>query len=95
MTADLKDTNNILELNNLKLTQAKEHAEHANNVKTAFIQNMDNDIRTPLNSIISMARSIADSTTDTPAETLSELNRQLECSTQQLLRIVDNVISKT
>ena len=95
MTADLKDTNNTLEQNNLKLTQAKEHAEHANNVKTAFIQNMDNDIRTPLNSIISMARSIADSTTDTPAETLSELNRQLGCSTQQLLHIVDNVISKT
>lgn len=95
MTADLKDTNNILEHNNLKLTQAKEHAEHANNVKTAFIQNMDNDIRTPLNSIISMARSIADSTNDTPAETLSELNRQLGNSTKQLLNIVDNVIRKT
>lgn len=90
---DLQHANNVLEQNNAQLTRAKAHAENANNVKTAFIQNMAGEIRTPLDDVIGIAGAIADA--NTPPERLAELNRMLTKSTRELLGLVDNTLDKT
>lgn len=50
-----------LEQKNLELLEAKEKAEAGNKLKTAFMQNISHEVRTPLNGILGFSKLIIDS----------------------------------
>lgn len=51
-TADLRQTLETIEIQNIELDMAKKEAETASRVKSEFLANMSHEIRTPLNGII-------------------------------------------
>ena len=59
MMKRLNLANAELEENHQLLMEAKERAEADNRAKTAFINNMDEDIRQPLNAVVRSAIAIA------------------------------------
>ncbi|PLX19888.1 MAG: hypothetical protein C0599_10065, partial [Salinivirgaceae bacterium] len=72
------------------LTEAKEKAENANQLKTEFLHNMSHEVRTPMNGIIGFSRMF-----DKPV--LSDEKRKfyskiVQNSSQQLLRIIDDIL---
>ena len=94
LMARLRQINADLAANHRELTESKEHAEAANRAKTAFINNMESDIRTPLNAVVRFANAIADSArTMTPGEREAN-HQQVLHNTDTLLRIVGEVIKK-
>ncbi len=94
LMARLRRTNDTLARNNRELSEAKEKAEAANHAKTAFINNMGNDIRHPLAEVARYSRIIADSSASTSAEERRSNAALLNANTQALLNIVDKVIDK-
>ena len=94
LMARLRQANAILASNHRELTEAKNHAEAANRAKTTFINNMEEDIRTPLNAVVAYSNAIADSAKSmTPAERQANRQKVLD-NTNTLLQIVSNVINK-
>ncbi len=65
-----------LEQKNLELLEAKEKAEAGNKLKTAFMQNISHEVRTPLNGILGFSKLIVDSAprNDETEEYISFLN---------------------
>lgn len=51
-TADLRQTLETIEIQNIQLEIARKEAETASKVKSAFLANMSHEIRTPLNGIL-------------------------------------------
>ena len=74
---------------NVQLEDAKHQAEAANEAKTAFLNNMSHDIRTPMNAIIGYSR-MAKKHTDDP-KVLEDLNK-IEVSGDQLLSLINQVL---
>ena len=75
--------------------RVKTAAEAASRAKTAFIQNMDEQIRQPLYSAVSCARTIANSIHSyAPKVQLGEYNSTLQKSTDDILRLVADVLDK-
>jgi PAS domain S-box-containing protein len=74
----------------MDLTKAKERAEESDRLKTAFLQNMSHEVRTPLNSIVGFSDLISD-----PGKTPSELktySKIISDSSDKLIRIITDVI---
>ena len=94
LMARLRHTNDTLARNNRELSEAKEKAEAANHAKTAFINNMGNDIRHPLAEVARYSRIIANSSASASAEERRTNDAMLNANTQALLSIVDKVIDK-
>lgn len=92
---DLQETNTMLTKTNHELTEAKNHAETANSVKTRFFDSMSDEIRLPLDTIVHLSRQIAELDKDAPQERLHELSQQIGSNTATLLNIVDDVLKKT
>ncbi len=74
----------------LDLLQAKDAAETANRVKTAFIANMSHDIRTPLTGIIGMSQMLEEEVKT--AEEKDQVHSILECG-KNLLDLLNGVLS--
>ncbi len=71
---------------NVQLKNAKEMAEAGDKLKTAFLNNISHEVRTPLNGILGATALIAD-----PGATQDDRNDMLEIisiSTQRLLRTI-------
>jgi len=71
-----------------ELKAAKEEAEHANQLKAAFLANVTHDLRTPLSSIIGSAEMLAQSA---PAECEDSIDR-IERSSRRLLDTINSVL---
>ena len=81
----------LLEMQVREKSRALDVAEHANQIKTQFLANMSHEIRTPINGIVGFA-SLALLEEGEDREQLEEyIQSVLDCS-QNLLRIVDNVL---
>ena len=73
-----------------RLEHALEEAQSANRAKTAFLNNMSHDIRTPLNAITgytTMAKKHLDS-----ADYMSDYLRKIDVSGHQLLELINQVL---
>jgi PAS domain S-box-containing protein len=72
------------------LLDAKEKAEEADRLKTAFLSNMSHEIRTPMNAIVGFSQLLAN-------DSISEDKRQLfieqiNVNSESLLAIIDDII---
>lgn len=74
----------------IELIKAKVKAEESDRLKTAFLQNMSHEVRTPLNSIVGFSQLISE-----PGQTPSEIKTFSEIileSSDKLIRIITDVI---
>jgi PAS domain S-box-containing protein len=72
------------------LREAKEKAEEADRLKTAFLSNMSHEIRTPMNAIVGFSQLLANNT-------ISEEKRQLfidqiNINSESLLNLIEDII---
>ncbi len=86
-----------LEENNRKLAESQKAlssaliaAEHANNAKTAFLNNMSHDIRTPMNAIVGFT-TLAISHLDNKEQVRDYLGK-ISVSSQHLLSLINDVL---
>jgi PAS domain S-box-containing protein len=73
-----------------KLLAAKEKAEEADRMKTAFLTNMSHEIRTPMNAILGFAQLL--STEELSGEQKIEYVNIIKNSGDSLLRLIDDIL---
>lgn len=73
-----------------KLQQALKRAEESDRLKTAFLNNMSHEVRTPLNSILGFANLLRDA--ELTREELDQFVQIINRSGQQLLQIITDII---
>lgn len=73
----------------IELERAKDKAEESDRLKSAFLANMSHEIRTPMNSIIGFSNIIEE---DPGCDGLERYIRLISTSSQQLLKIVNNIL---
>lgn len=79
----------VLQVENLK--QALGQAEQLNKAKSAFLSRMSHDLRSPLNSVISIANLIVDHRQE--PDKVTELSRKIEDSSKYLLGVINDILN--
>lgn len=85
----IEEKNSLLE-SEKQLREAKEEAEHANQMKSAFIANISHEIRTPLNAIVGFSGLMAEDAIG-PAEK-EEFARLISNNSELLLNLINDVL---
>ncbi len=86
MNEELAESNRQVRLLNLDLLQAKEKAEASDKLKTAFLNNISHEVRTPLNGILGGVSLITEM--DPDDEKRPEIAEMIDLSAQRLLRTI-------
>lgn len=86
--SDIRQMNVETEKRNEELQKASLLAEEAGRQKTAFIQNMTHQIRTPLNIIMGFAQVLRDNFKELPAEEVKSITDMMDHNTKSLNRMV-------
>ena len=87
---DQKEMQRELDEQHVRLEDALEQAQSANNAKTAFLMNMSHDIRTPMNAIIGFTALANDRVED--AEAVRDYLQKIAVSSDHLLSLINNVL---
>jgi signal transduction histidine kinase len=75
-----------------ELTKAYNKALESDKMKTAFIQNVSHEVRTPLNIITGFAQVISDPQLDANPEERSHIALMMQRSTRQVTMLIDEVL---
>ncbi len=88
-TADLRETLEQFEIQNVELDMAKKRAQEAARVKSEFLANMSHELRTPLNGVIGFAKQL----NKTPlGPTQQDYLATIERSARSLLSIINDIL---
>lgn len=88
-TADLRQTLETVEEQNIELIAARKQAMTANKAKSEFLSNTSHEIRTPINGILGNAQLLL----KTPlSEQQHDYLRNIEKSSQGLLTVINNIL---
>ncbi|OFX24354.1 MAG: hypothetical protein A2041_09810 [Bacteroidetes bacterium GWA2_31_9b] len=77
-------------INEKELIKAKEKAEEADRLKSAFLANLSHEIRTPMNAIIGFSNLLLDE--EVPYDERVKLNNLINDNSFNLLKIIDDII---
>lgn len=88
-TADLRETLDTVEVQNVELNMARKQALAANKAKSEFLSNTSHEIRTPINGILGFVQLLLKSSLD---EQQQEYLRNIEKSSQGLLTAINSII---
>ena len=89
-TKQLREDKKKLEASEIELRDAKERAEEANQLKSAFVSNMRHEIRTPLNAIVGFSSLLINSVE--PSEELQEYANIIQTNSNLLLQLISDVL---
>lgn len=90
---DIRSVNAEIERRNNELQQTNERVQLALEKKTAFMQDLTHQVRTPLNIIIGFAQVIRDGLKDVSPEELELILDAMQENAQNLLGIVDKLMA--
>jgi signal transduction histidine kinase len=76
----------------IRLIEAKEIAEKANNAKSLFIANLSHEVRTPIHAIVNYSKMGGDRIDKLDKEKISHYFNQINTSTERLLKLVDELL---
>ncbi|HLN74232.1 MAG: ATP-binding protein [Methylococcaceae bacterium] len=82
--------NEEYKIQNLELQKAKEKAEVADRLKSAFLANVSHEIRTPLNSIVGFSSLLGEQGLD--EETKKTYVNMVEANSESLLVLIDEIL---
>lgn len=74
------------------LRSAREQAERADQVKSAFLASMSHELRTPLNAVINFTRFVIDGDTGPINDEQAELLNEVVTSARHLLNLINDVL---
>lgn len=79
----------------IRLIEAKEIAEKANNAKSLFIANLSHEVRTPINGIFNYSKMGLDRIDKLSNEKIEHYFKQINISTERLLKLVNELLDFT